>query len=69
LRHVDESALHVKDSFDSVWAEDSLDTATEVFDLVWLAVLLFHQRAIPAVAEQGLNVKYPLVGILLRRDR
>lgn len=64
-RMVDDSSLHVKDAFDAAWAKDTIQTSTEVVDLIWLAGLLFHDRAIDDLAADKLHAKYPIVDHLL----
>ena len=36
-----------------------------VADLIWLAVLCCHEKAIPSAAEARLDLKYHLTGLLL----
>jgi hypothetical protein len=44
-----ESILHARDAFDEAWARETLSDATEVFGLVWLAVLSRFPAAVPAL--------------------
>ena len=64
-RMVDDSCLHVKDAFDLAWAKDTIRASIDVVDLIWLAVLLFHDRAIEAIAAEKLEANYPIVDQLL----
>lgn len=64
---VRESSLLIKDAFDAEWAEETLQAAKAVTDLVWLAVLTCHEKAIAGVREENMSVGYPLTSMLLRR--
>lgn len=68
-RMVDASSLHVKDGFDAAWAQDTIRASTDVFDLIWLAVLRFRDRAIDQVATDKLDGKYPILDLLLTTVR
>src|SRR5207245_3209867 len=46
-RMVDESALLATDSFDEKWATESIEVASEVFDLAWLVVLSRFPKYVP----------------------
>jgi hypothetical protein len=65
-RLIGDSVLHMKDAFDKEWALDTIHAATDVFDLVWLALLRFHERAIDLVARRKPKLKYPIVDLLLK---
>jgi hypothetical protein len=58
-RMIGESALHVTDSFDREWALETVGIASEVFDLVWLAVLGHHPDAFDAIDK--LSADYPIL--------
>src|SRR5262249_11898985 len=64
-RMLGESALHMIDAFDEEWALDTFAAATDVFDLVWLAVLTFPPLAAAAVAKAGLLGRYPILSPVL----
>jgi len=66
-RLVDDSSLLVMDNFDQAWAEDTLRAGLEVADLIWLAILTCHEKAINSVAQVRLDLAYPLTGMLLKR--
>jgi hypothetical protein len=46
---VGESTLHALDAFDEAWARETHADATEVFELIWLAVLSQFPAAVPAL--------------------
>src|SRR5262249_56789695 len=46
-RMIDDSNLLVVDNYDDVWAKESIQDGTEVFDLIWLAVLKRFSAAVP----------------------
>jgi hypothetical protein len=64
-RMVGRSALHATDNFDRRWAVETLEAATCVFDLVWLAVLSFYPKALVRLTRDGLLGEYPLLGVRL----
>jgi hypothetical protein len=68
-RLVRESALHAADNFDKEWAIDTLDAASVVFDLIWLAVLDFYPRAGDRLFAKGLRGHYPVVSDVLKGDK
>jgi hypothetical protein len=47
------------DGFDEEWARETADAGTQVFDLVWLAVLQAFPRAWDRL--DGLSVEYPIL--------
>jgi hypothetical protein len=59
-RMMGESALLVTDSFDETWATEIIQDATEVFDLIWLAVISRFPKCAPLLAQQ----EYGLVCLL-----
>jgi hypothetical protein len=63
---MDESALFVRDGFDTGWAEQTLDLAQTVADLLWLAILTCHQKAIQSVSVDDLEGTYPVTSLLLK---
>jgi hypothetical protein len=64
---VGDSALHVTDNFDEGWALDTVTAATDVFDLVWLAVLQTFPKAGDRIAQEGLIVEYPILKLAFGR--
>jgi hypothetical protein len=46
---VGESTLHALDAFDEAWARETHADATEVFELIWRAVLSRFPAAVPAL--------------------
>jgi len=55
------SSLLVRDSFDKEWASETIETATMIFDLVWLAVILRFPRCVELIAQKRLHLEYPIV--------
>src|SRR2546427_3547396 len=51
-RMIEESSLLVTDGFDETWATEIIQDATEVFDLIWLAVISRFPRCVPLLAQQ-----------------
>jgi len=49
------------DSFDKEWASETIEMATMIFDLVWLAVIYRFQDCAELIAHKGLLLKYPIV--------
>ena len=45
MRQIDESALMLRDSFDADWAKESIQVATEIFDLCWVVTLRRFPKA------------------------
>jgi hypothetical protein len=66
-RMIGESALHATDSFDEEWARETIDAASTVFDLVWLAVLAHHPKAFEQL--EGLLANYPIVSSAFERSK
>jgi hypothetical protein len=66
-RMIGPAALHVKDNFDKSWAVETIDIATDIFDLVWLAVLSFYPKAFDKLAQEGLLVDYPVLSLVFRK--
>jgi hypothetical protein len=66
-RMVGESALMVTDSFDETWATEILQDATEVFDLIWLAVISRLPKCAPLLAQQEYGLSCPLTQSVLKR--
>jgi hypothetical protein len=56
----------VTDIFDKEWALETVETATMVFDVVWLAVFFRFPECMEALAQKGLRLGYPLVTVALR---
>jgi hypothetical protein len=46
-RMIDESNLLLVDNYDDQWARESIQDGTEVFDLIWLAVLSRFSKCVP----------------------
>jgi hypothetical protein len=49
------------DSFDKEWALETIEAATMIFDLVWLAVISRFPRCAELLAQKGLLLEYPIV--------
>jgi hypothetical protein len=49
------------DIFDEKWALETIETATMVFDLVWLAILTRFPNCTEVLAQKGFHLDYPLV--------
>jgi len=49
------------DSFDKEWASETIETATKIFDLVWLAVISRFPGCAELIAQEGLLLEYPIV--------
>lgn len=64
-RMLDDSALLVRDGFDEGWAREIMQVATEVFDLIWLAVMGRFPNCAPALEQKGLLKDYPITGLVL----
>jgi len=58
--------LLVTDGFDETWAREALDVATEIFDLVWLAVINRFQSCAKHLAQKGLLVEYRVTQLVLK---
>ena len=48
-------------SFDKEWASETIETATMIFDLVWLAVISRFPRCAGLLAQKGFLLEYPTV--------
>lgn len=68
-RMIEESALMVTDSFDETWATEIIQDATEVFDLIWLAVISRFPCCVPLLAQQEYGLACPLTQVVLERVR
>ena len=55
------SSLLVRDSFDKEWASETIETATMIFDLVWLAVISRFPRCAELIAQKRRHLEYPIV--------
>jgi hypothetical protein len=55
------SSLLVRDGFDKEWALETIETATMIFDLVWLAVISRFPRCAGLIARKRLYLGYPIV--------
>src|SRR5262249_650011 len=64
-RMIDESALHVLDNFDQEWALETVDIASCVMDLIWLAVLEHYPPAF--VLLDKLSPVYPILHSVFER--
>jgi len=58
---VDVPGFLMTDSFDKEWASETIETATMIFDLVWLAVISRFPRCAGLLAQEGLLLEYPIV--------
>jgi len=68
-RMIGESALLFTDSFDEIWATEIIQDATEVFDLIWLAVISRFPKCAPLLAQQEYGLVCPLTQAVLERVR
>jgi len=55
------------DSFDKEWASETIETATMIFDLVWLAVISRFPGCAELIAQRGLLLEYPIVTAALEK--
>lgn len=62
---VDVPGFLMTDSFDEDWASETIETATMVFDLVWLAVISIFPGCAELIAQRGLLLEYPIVAAAL----
>jgi hypothetical protein len=67
-RMMGESALLVTDSFDETWAMEIIQDATEVFDLIWLAVISRFPKCAPLLAQQEYGLVCPLTQAVLEKS-
>lgn len=51
----------VKDAFSEEWALEAINSATMVFDLVWVAVLSRFPCCVDMLEERGFHLEYPLI--------
>jgi hypothetical protein len=49
------------DSFDKEWASETIEIATMIFGLVWLAIISRFPRCAELLAQKGLLLEYPIV--------
>lgn len=63
---VDVPGSLMTDSFDEDWAAEIIETATKIFDLVWLAVISRFPGCAELVAQKGLLLEYPIVTAALK---
>jgi hypothetical protein len=61
------SALLVTDSFDSAWAAESVQAASDVFDLVWIAVLSRFPKCVPLLKNSNAFADCPHAHTLINR--
>ena len=65
---VDVPGFLMRDSFDEHWASETIQTATMVFDLVWLAVISTFPSCAELVAQKRLHLEYPIVTAALGKS-
>ncbi|MGE0684833.1 MAG: hypothetical protein AB7P69_28475 [Candidatus Binatia bacterium] len=65
-RMMGESALLVTDSFDETWATEIIQDATEVFGLIWLAVISRFPKCARLLAQQEHGLVCPLTQSVLK---
>lgn len=58
---IDVPGFLMTDSFDKEWASETIEIATMIFDLVWLAVISRFPRCAELLAQKGLLLEYPIV--------
>jgi hypothetical protein len=63
------SDLHAIDNFDVEWALETIDVATDVFDLAWLTVLRMFPKAADRLPREALSVAYPVLKSVLGPGR
>ncbi len=66
-RMMGETALLITDSFDETWAKEIIQDGTEVFDLIWLAVISRFPRCAPLLAKQEYGLVCPLTQAVLEK--
>ena len=66
-RMMGKSSLLITDSFDETWAQEIIQDATEVFDLIWLAVISRFPRCAPFFAKQEYGLVCPLTQAVLEK--
>jgi len=49
------------DSFDKEWVSETIEMATMIFDLVWVAVISRFPSCAELIAQKGLLLEYPIV--------
>jgi hypothetical protein len=62
---IDAPGFLMKDSFDKNWALETIEVATDVFDLVWLAIIWRFPECAEVLAQQGFHIEYPIVTTVL----
>ena len=62
---VDVPGSLMTDSFDEDWASETIETATMIFDLVWLAVISRFPSCAELIAQRELLLQYPIVTTVL----
>jgi hypothetical protein len=62
---VDVPRFLMTDSFDKEWALETIETATMIFDLVWVAVISRLPRCAELIVQKGLHLEYPIVTTVL----
>lgn len=68
-RMVADHNLLVKDSFDKAWALETIEIATMIFDLVWLAVISRFPGCAEPLVQKGLHLEYPIVTTALNNSQ
>jgi len=53
--------LLMTDSFEKEWASETIEMATMIFDLVWVAVISRFPSCAELIAQKGLLLEYPIV--------
>lgn len=53
------------DSFDKEWALETIEAATMIFDLVWVAVISRFPRCAELIAQEGFHLEYPIATTVL----
>jgi len=66
-RMMGESALFMTGSFDETWAKEIIQDATEVFDLICLAMISRFPRCAPVLAQQEHGLVCPLTQAVLEK--
>jgi hypothetical protein len=62
---VDVPGFLMTDSFDKEWASETIQAATMIFDLVWVAVISRFPRCAELIVQKGLHLEYPIVTTVL----
>jgi hypothetical protein len=57
------------DIFDKEWALETIETATTIFDLVWLVVISRFPKCAELLAQKGTHLEYPIIAAALENSQ